>query len=455
MTSPAKTGADFSLTMSHETTLGWLRLAVYLPKEEVWNKVTAVLTAHTGDRRVFEVIRTQPAGVPLLYGRLIRIEDRNQNAVVVSYVYGAQASSAELRFDSTRSRLWQIQTVTDAYGVSARFHYADVLVGDRWAVDRIALPNGGQLQYLYRQELPQQVTEGPFLREVIHPDDTQSRFTLRFDPELQLVVMGFDDSAAGPSQARKEVFVTPSEALLNGNIVKQTPNLVRRVVNGDGELVYRNWEDPTDSHITYFYEGGVLHRLTAREDGFPVAYARAVSYCVGQDPRSATFETIETYDANLRQMLTARQDALGRVQQFMRDDGSRAVVGLKLPDGSTVQATYNAFRKPLQVTDRLGRIVEKTYDARGNILTSTVAKGSSAEATSRLGYSSRGQVTQLTDANGNTTEYIYDATGRLVAQIEPADSPREPQAKTTFALRPRRSPRVAERCGRAHDPLRL
>src|SRR5262249_42128787 len=145
-------------------------------------------------------------------------------------------------------------------------------------------------------------------------------------------------------------------------VVGQTPNLIRRVVNGDGELVYRNWEDPADSHILYVYEGGVLHRLTTRADGFPVAYARAVAYRVGEDPRSATFETIETYDANPRQMLTARQDALGRVQQFQRDDVSRAIVGLELPDGSTVRATYNAFRKPLQVADRLGRMTAKTYD---------------------------------------------------------------------------------------------
>ena len=95
--------------------------------------------------------------------------------------------------------------------------------------------------------------------------------------------------------------------------MSQTPHLVRRIVNGDGELVYRNWEDPADPHIIYFYEGGVLHRLTTRDDGFPEDYARAVSYRVGQDPRSATFETIETYDANLQQMLKERKDALGRV----------------------------------------------------------------------------------------------------------------------------------------------
>ena len=74
------------------------------------------------------------------------------------------------------------------------------------------MADSSKLQYLYRQELPAQVDEGPFLQEVIHPDGTRSRFTLRFDPATQLVVLGFDDSAEGPGQARKEVFVTPSQA---------------------------------------------------------------------------------------------------------------------------------------------------------------------------------------------------------------------------------------------------
>src|SRR5262249_13108915 len=98
----------------HETaTRTWKTLELFNAKgvrtSNQSDAVTAVLTAHTGERRVFEVIRIQPADVPLLYGRLVRIEDRSQNAVVVSYTHRAQASLAELGFDRTRSRLWQIQ----------------------------------------------------------------------------------------------------------------------------------------------------------------------------------------------------------------------------------------------------------------------------------------------------------------------------------------------------------
>jgi len=215
-------------------------------------------------------------------------------------------------------------------------------------------------------------------------------------------------------------------------VVSQPPNLARRVVNGSGELVYRNWEDPSDSRIIYVYNHGALHRLGTRDDGFPISYARAVTFRPEQDPRNARFEVIETYDANAQRMLTRRQDARGRVETLVRDTRTRAVTKVDLPDNTSVQATYNEFRQPLRVTDRLSRVVAREYDARGNVRSRIVAADTPAEATWRTDYNSRGQPLHNIDANGRRTDFIYDTDGRLAIVIEPPDEPGGPRANTAF-----------------------
>ena len=53
-----------------------------------------------------------------------------------------------------------------------------------------------------------------------------------------------DDNAAGPGRVKKTVYVSQATfTLSSGQVVSQPANLVRRVINGSGELVYRNWED--------------------------------------------------------------------------------------------------------------------------------------------------------------------------------------------------------------------
>lgn len=169
------------------------------------NAKVAVLTAPTGENLVFEIICMQSQDAtpaPVLDGRLIRIEDSNSNAISLDYVHLASSSDEDLGFD--RTRLWQITRVTDAYGVSANFCYANELVAGRWVVERIDLPNGGKLRYNYRAALPEGADVGPFLEEVIHPDGTRSLFTVRFDDDLQLVVIGYDDSADGDGQTERK-----------------------------------------------------------------------------------------------------------------------------------------------------------------------------------------------------------------------------------------------------------
>src|SRR5262249_26544492 len=76
----------------HETTTrAWKSLELYdakTPPTRTGDQsvaATVVLAGYSGERWLFEIIRTQPADVLGVYGRLIRQEDPNGNAIEVSY----------------------------------------------------------------------------------------------------------------------------------------------------------------------------------------------------------------------------------------------------------------------------------------------------------------------------------------------------------------------------------
>src|SRR5206468_1045278 len=111
----------------------WLFDSAHDLAPDAASAATAVLTQHDGVTYTFEIIRTEPdTNMPDSYhARLVRIADRNGNATTIAYQFSnPNAIDAALGFD--RSRLWLINTVTDAYGLSAGFSY--IFADGQWVV---------------------------------------------------------------------------------------------------------------------------------------------------------------------------------------------------------------------------------------------------------------------------------------------------------------------------------
>lgn len=387
--------------------------------------VRAVLTSQENERIVFEVIRTQPdESSSVREGRLIRRQDRNGFAEVVDYVHPRRATDAALGFD--RSRLWQVKRLIDMHGVEARFESSAAPVAGRPVITKVILPRRQVVQYRYE--------EGRLTR-VVHPDGSVSRFSISFDPDAQEVALHLDDNAAGSGVLRKTVHVTtPTFTLASGEVVSQPANLVRRIVNGDGELMYRNWEDPANPNVTFVYEGGGrLFRLTLAADGLPLRYAHAAAPFdpTSDDPTSVAFEEVETYEYNEDGALVSRTDALGRTARFVRDE-LRQVTSTTFRDGTSARAIWNGAGAPERIENALGGTTVLQYDARGNLLAYTVALGRPEQATWRMAYDRRGLMALAIDANGNRTDYVHDGRAFLVAVIEPPDGPYERRAVRRF-----------------------
>ena len=73
------------------------------------------------------------------------------------------------------------------------------------------------------------------------------------------------------------------------------------------------------------------------------------------------------------------------------------------------KASYDAYGKPLSMTDAQGNTTKFEYDRHDNLVCVTRADGGEVKYT----YYENGLLQSQTDACGNTTVYTYDASGRI------------------------------------------
>lgn len=79
------------------------------------------------------------------------------------------------------------------------------------------------------------------------------------------------------------------------------------------------------------------------------------------------------------------------------------------PDGTTKTLTYDASGNPLAVTDRAGKTTTYTYNRLGQVLTETNPAGGVTTRT----YNADGTLATAKDPAGNVTTYSYDSLKRL------------------------------------------
>jgi RHS repeat-associated protein len=382
--------------------------------------VTAVLRKQDGSRLVYEVIRTSTdVNTTQRWGRLLRREDRNGNAIAVAYNFPRDATDAAMA--NSRAKLWQIASATDAYGRAATFTYATAQAAGRWVVSSIALPNGGTISYGY---------DANGLSQVTYPDGAISTFTRTPDTAKQLTVVHYVEAGAEGVHRRKHAWMTNSTYVQpDSTTINQTSGMIRKLTNGADELVYWNQEETGNPQIVYTYEGGtMLRRLTTSNFDHARKSEVATNYVPGQLLSATTFETVASYATNGQARISAKTDILGRATSFAVDGKSSTLTKITYPDASIGTATYNSFAQQLHVVDRLGRVTDLTYDAAGNLTAKTVAVGAPEQATWTWTYNARGQVLEERDAlydatkpDLHVTSFVYNAAGYLINRIDSAD----------------------------------
>jgi RHS repeat-associated protein len=123
--------------------------------------------------------------------------------------------------------------------------------------------------------------------------------------------------------------------------------------------------------------------------------------------------TAYTFDSNGR--ITATVDALSRTWSSSYDSlGRMSASSNPLAQTSSVQYAGNDPR-PVRMTSPTGRVVAMSYDARGNLLTTTDSIG----AITRMSYNANGDVTAIANALTQQTSIAYAATGLPTQVTDP------------------------------------
>ena len=142
-----------------------------------------------------------------------------------------------------------------------------------------------------------------------------------------------------------------------------------------------------------------------------------------------------TYDERGRVTATAMSKGSLSVSEQITYDGRDRLLSHSSSTGSS--ETYSYGNRSVTVNDGANRSYTKTYDSRGNLLTSsdpsgTVTYTNNADgkplsvaahgATVNIDYDDRGNRRLLTDPDAGTMNYEYDALGRVISQTDARDS---------------------------------
>ena len=407
--------------------------ALAAPQDQV---VRAVLLHHNGTREHYETVQTgvvnNTGGIFTTWGRLTRIEDRNGNAITISYKFPRTASDATL--GGSRAKLWQMHQITDPYARVMTATYRATQVKGTWAVSSIALPTGTSIAYEYDEIVG--------LKKVTHPDGRISTFAKAYDATMDQAIYTFDDPAAVGRARKTTVRVSPD--------TEEWKGLVHSVKGGDGQYLYFAEDlaiDPTtidpslsvaNSKVMHVYMGdNTLYRLVTHIWEKPQRIDVATNFTLGGATTGLTYQQVAAYDMSggfitrTTRVVDPADPAKNLVTTYAYTTGRPGVTKRTYPDLTFESATYNDLMQPLQVTDRLNRTTTYEYssDGKGNLVKRTDAVGTAAQAVWTWTYNSRGQVLEARDplyvASAPTlhaTTYVYDGAGYLTNVLEPADT---------------------------------
>jgi RHS repeat-associated protein len=198
---------------------------------------------------------------------------------------------------------------------------------------------------------------------------------------------------------------------------------VVETIDADGDVTTESWSNglllgATESHAVTDTSN---HTTTYEYDS-----KRRLIETTDPDGNS----TSTTYDANGNP--ATETDARGKIinTQFnaLNQLVSRTEPGVSSP--TTTQ--YDAIGNVTRVTDPRGIVTLSTYDQRGLLVSTTVASGTPAAATTSFTYDAAKNVVSETDPAGIETQYTYDADGRRITEIDGANSTTPETTRTVY-----------------------
>ncbi len=257
------------------------------------------------------------------------------------------------------------------------------------------------------------------------------------DANGNVTVVGYD-AAGRPVSSTLPAYTPP------GSTTPLTPT-TSRTYTVLGQLATST--DAAGNVTTYSYDqlGNVSKRVTPNTTGTTAttlfSYDTLGDVRVVTDPTGALTST--TYDylgRKLTETASSRQTGEDYTTTYTYGVGGWLST-IVTPDGVTTKSTYNNLGEPVTAEDGVHNVTSTQYDGAGRVTRSTLADnsyqtvsydqagrplsaanynpaGTVLKSTSTT-YDANGNTLTATDARGTTTTFAYDATNLLTSQVEP------------------------------------
>ncbi len=302
-------------------------------------------------------------------GQLIRIEDRNGNALQVT---PANAGPAE---------------VADGLGRSLKFTYLGGLLAE------VRDHSGRAVRFAYRGENLIAVTD-VYNRVTRYEYAASGRLTRHLLPAgTPAYANTYDASGRVTEQADAEG--RPTKVAYEANRVTAITDplnaVTRHTHDANGDLV--RVTDAAGEAIEMTYDAS--HRRTAIKDRLGASSSITYHAPTGR-PAAATSVT----GATTTTTYTAQTQAGFTFYNATKVDR---------PDGASVTYEYDSRGNPITITDRTGKAWKYTYNTQGLPLSLTSPGG----AVSKWAYNSNGTLASLTAPTGEKTTFERDTLGRI------------------------------------------
>ncbi|MEH2218468.1 MAG: FG-GAP-like repeat-containing protein [Nostoc sp.] len=194
------------------------------------------------------------------------------------------------------------------------------------------------------------------------------------------------------------------------------------VFNPQKRLEFAVGDGPSSIALNDLDADGDLDFVTANYNGNNVSVR--LNSTIQPGVSSGIGERRYTYDPIFNQV-TSETDELGRKTLYEIDPltgnllSTNRVVGAVGGDDDVV--TRYAYTTKGQIdttTDALGRVTDYDYNAFGELIKTTFAKGTVDEASQQFEYDAAGNQTAIIDELGHRTEFVYDPMNQLLKTIE-------------------------------------
>ena len=197
--------------------------------------------------------------------------------------------------------------------------------------------------------------------------------------------------AKGLEISRTEAVGTPDQRTITTQYLSGTR--LPRIITEPGKELFNNYNGA--GFLTGVFETDLITGNT-----------RSIGY-----PRDSEGDLIafDGYRGDVDDSILYEYDSMGNRSSASTDPDDS---GPK-PAHVTNFTSYDNSGRLLSMTDPNGYVTDMTYDARGRLLTSTIAAGSNSAATTTFEYDGVGNATKIILPSLNELNYTYDAAQRL------------------------------------------